>query len=42
MDADSLVDAGCDDTGCFVAALVRGPESDGGRPEPILALAYPP
>ena len=41
VDADALVDAGCDDTGCFVAALVRGPDNDGGRPEPIRALAYP-
>jgi hypothetical protein len=41
VEADALVDAGCDDTGCFVAALVRAPGSDGGRPEPILALTYP-
>jgi hypothetical protein len=41
VEADALVDAGCDDAGCSVAALVRGPDNDGGRPESILALTYP-
>ena len=41
VDADALVDAGCDETACFAAALVRGPDNDGGRPESIVALAYP-
>ncbi len=41
VDADALVDAGCDETGCFAAALVRGPDNDGGRPESIRALVYP-
>jgi hypothetical protein len=41
VEADALVDAGCDDTGCFAAALPRGPDNDGGRPGPILALSYP-
>ena len=27
--------------GCFAAALVRGPDNDGGRPEAIRALRYP-
>jgi hypothetical protein len=41
VEADALVDAGCDDEGCFAAALIRGPDNDGGRPEPILVIAYP-
>lgn len=41
VEADALVDAGCDDTGCFAAALARGPDDDGGRPEAILAIRYP-
>ncbi len=41
IEADALVDGGCDDSGCFAAALVREPGSDGMRPAPIVALAYP-
>jgi hypothetical protein len=41
VEADALVDAGCDDVGCSAAALVRGADNDGGRPESIVALAYP-
>jgi hypothetical protein len=41
VDADALVDAGCDEMGCFAAALARGPDNDGGRPESIVALVYP-
>jgi hypothetical protein len=42
VEADALVPGGCDETRCFVAALVRAPDNDGGRPEPIVAFAYPP
>jgi hypothetical protein len=41
VEADALVEGGCDEAGCFGAALVRGPDNDGARPEAILALAYP-
>jgi hypothetical protein len=41
VDADALVEAGCDDAGCFAAALMRVPDNDGGRPEPIVAVSYP-
>ena len=41
VQAEALVDAGCDDTGCFAAALVRGADADGGGPEPIVVLRYP-
>jgi hypothetical protein len=41
IEADALVDAGCDAAACFAAALTRAPDNDGGRPEPILALVYP-
>jgi hypothetical protein len=41
IQADALVDGGCDETGCFAAALVREPGSDGMRPAPIVTLAYP-
>jgi hypothetical protein len=41
VEADALVDAGCDDAGCSVAALLRAPDNDGGRPEAIFALTYP-
>lgn len=41
VEADALSDAGCDETGCSAAALIRGPDNDGGRPESIVALAYP-
>jgi hypothetical protein len=39
--ADAIADAGCDDRGCSVAALVREPDSDGMRPAPIRVLPYP-
>ncbi|HZU82078.1 MAG TPA: hypothetical protein VE987_04130, partial [Polyangiaceae bacterium] len=39
--ADAVVDAGCDDTGCSLAALVRPPDSDGMQPAPIRLFAYP-
>jgi hypothetical protein len=41
VEADALVEGGCDDSVCFGAALARGPGNDGARPEPILALVYP-
>ncbi len=41
IEADALVNGGCDEAGCFAAALVRGPDNDGGRPEAIFALVYP-
>ena len=39
--ADALVDSGCDEAGCSVAALVREPGADGTRPAPIRVFAYP-
>jgi hypothetical protein len=39
--ADAVVDAGCDDRGCFLAALVRSPDSDGMTPAPIRLIPYP-
>ncbi len=39
--ADVLVDAGCDEGGCSVAALVREPGTDGMRPASIRVLSYP-
>ncbi|HXN30213.1 MAG TPA: hypothetical protein VN894_00065 [Polyangiaceae bacterium] len=39
--ADALVDAGCDESGCSVAALVREPGTDGMRPAPIRVFGYP-
>jgi hypothetical protein len=41
LDADALVDGGCDDAGCFAAALVRPPGGDGTRPEAIAVVGYP-
>ena len=41
VEADALVDGGCDDAGCFAAALVREPGGDGMRPGPIVAMTYP-
>jgi hypothetical protein len=41
QDADAIADGGCDERGCFVAVLVREPGSDGMRPAPIRAVAYP-
>jgi hypothetical protein len=40
VEAEALAEAGCDADGCFVAALQRGPEDDGGRPEAIVGLVY--
>ena len=39
--ADAIADAGCDETECFVAALVRGPDGDGTKPLSIAVLGYP-
>jgi len=41
IQADALADGGCDDGGCFAAALLREPGGDGTRPAPIVAVAYP-
>ncbi len=41
LEADAVADGGCDDRGCFVAALVREPGTDGMRPAPIRVFAYP-
>jgi hypothetical protein len=41
IQADALADGGCDDRGCFAAALVRDPVTDGMRPAAIAAIAYP-
>jgi hypothetical protein len=42
LQADALVDAGCDATGCFVAALLRLPGSDVMQPGPIAGFRYLP
>jgi hypothetical protein len=39
--ADAVVDAGCDDRACSIAALVRPPEGDGMQPEAVSVFAYP-
>jgi hypothetical protein len=39
--ADALANEGCDETGCFLAALVRGPDGDVMRPGPIVVVNYP-
>ena len=39
--ADAVVDAACDETGCFAAALLRPPDSNGDRPGAIRGLRYP-
>jgi hypothetical protein len=39
--ADAVVDAGCDDRACSVAALVRPPDGDGMQPEALSVFAYP-
>ncbi len=39
--ADALVDAGCDERGCSLAALVRPRDGDGMQPGSIRVLAYP-
>jgi hypothetical protein len=39
--ADAVADAGCDDRGCFVAALVRAPDGDGMQPSAIRLIPYP-
>jgi len=41
IQADALADGGCNDRGCFAAALVRDPGTDGMRPAAIAAIAYP-
>jgi hypothetical protein len=40
VEAEALAEAGCDADGCFVAALLRGPDDDGGRPEAIVGVRY--
>jgi hypothetical protein len=40
IEADALVEAGCDEDACYAAALARGPEDDGGRPEAIVGIRY--
>jgi hypothetical protein len=42
LQADAVVDATCDDTGCFAGALLRPADSTGDRPGPIRGLRYPP
>ena len=39
--ADAVVDGDCDERGCYAAALLREPESDGMVPGPIGVIAYP-
>jgi hypothetical protein len=39
--ADAVVDGDCDDAGCFAAALLRDPGSDGMSPGAIGVFAYP-
>jgi hypothetical protein len=41
LSADAVADEGCDQDGCFVAALVRPPGDDATRPERIAVLRYP-
>jgi hypothetical protein len=40
--ADALLDGGCDESGCFAAALVRGPDGDSLQPMPIVVIGIPP
>jgi hypothetical protein len=39
--ADAAVDAGCDDRACYLAVLVRPPDSDGMSPEAVRLIPYP-
>jgi hypothetical protein len=39
--ADAVVDAGCDDKACSIAALLRPVDGDGMQPEAISVLPYP-
>jgi hypothetical protein len=41
LQADAVVDAGCDDQGCSIAALLRPAGGDGMQPGPIGVFAYP-
>jgi hypothetical protein len=41
LQADAVVDAGCDDRGCSLAALLRPAGADGTQPEPIAVVPYP-
>jgi hypothetical protein len=41
LQADAVVDAGCDDRGCSLAALLRAPGADGTQPAAIGVFAYP-
>jgi hypothetical protein len=38
--SDALVEAGCDASGCYAAALVRTGDDDGGRPEAVRPLRF--
>ncbi|HEX7665549.1 MAG TPA: hypothetical protein VF407_13580 [Polyangiaceae bacterium] len=40
VEADALTDAGCDDDGCYAAALERVPGTDGMVPGPIRILKF--
>lgn len=42
IDADAIVDAGCDDNACYAAALERGADSDGAQAMSIAVLKYQP
>jgi hypothetical protein len=39
--ADAVAGAGCDESGCYAAALIRPAEGDGGAPEAIAGFRYP-
>jgi hypothetical protein len=41
LQADAVVDAGCDDRGCSLAALLRPAGADGMQPESIAVVGYP-
>jgi hypothetical protein len=41
LQADAVIDAGCDDQGCSVAALLRPSGGDGMQPEGISVFTYP-
>jgi len=41
LKADVVADAGCNASGCAVAALLRPPDTDGKQPGPIRVFGYP-
>jgi hypothetical protein len=41
LQADAVVDAGCDARGCSFAALLRPTDADGMQPEAIAPFSYP-